>query len=456
MKTEAKQGTPSSEAVSRLSVGRKLGYGMGDFAANLTFQTVTLYLLFFFTDVFLLAASTAGIVFFISKLWNAVCDPTMGYIADRAHSRWGKNRPFILFGAIPLGIAFALLFAAPDLTGIWRAAYALVTFLLFSTAYSVINVPYGALTANLTLDTHERSSLTGYRMGFAILGTLLGAGATKPLVAFFRNQVIGFRMMGVIYACIGVVVNLITFASVREQVLPPSEERKSLKEDLRLVMDNRPFLLLTVGCIILFVAINILAAMVNYYFKYNLHAESMIPVAFLCFFVAAMVAIPFWVFVSKKTSKKFAFMIGMSLLGLTMLGLLAVPQNQLKVILALLVLGGLGMSTGYLCPWAMIPDTVEFSEWKTGHRREGILYGFFNFAFKFSAAFSGVLAGFGLDFIHYVPNVAQQAGTLKGIHMLMTVVPFLFILVGVMVIFFYPIDAKMHARMIADIEAQKR
>ncbi|MGV7929013.1 MAG: MFS transporter [Spirochaetota bacterium] len=444
----------SSPDLGKLTVGSKIGYGMGDFAASIVFQAVTLFLLYYFTDVFLLGATTAGIVFFISKIWNAVCDPTMGYVADRTRTRWGRNRPFLLFGALPLGASFFLLFASPDLTGPGKTTYALITFLAFSTAYSVINIPYGALTANLTLDTSERSSLTAYRMAFAILGALTAAGTVKPLVALFPDEISGFRAVGAAFGLICIAVNVATFLSVRERVSPPLDESMSLKQDLSLVVHNRPFLLLTISTIIQMVSINVLAAMLNYYFKYNLGAETYIPVAFLCFFATAMAMLPVWVKLSNRIGKKASLICGMSLLGGVLITLRLTMTTNIPLILALFVVGGAGMSTQYLCPWAMIPDTVEYSQWKTGLRREGILYGFFNFSFKFSAAFAGIIAGFGLDFYRYVPNAEQAPATLQGIARLMTIVPAALIFMGLAVIWFYPIDAALHGRMVDEIKAR--
>jgi len=441
-------------AAERVPLSGKLGYGIGDFANNLVFQTVTLFMLFFFTDVFLLGASAAGIIFFAAKVWNAVCDPAVGYIADRTTTRWGRNRPFLLLGPLPLGISFLLLFAAPRLGETGRVAYALVTVLVFSTAYSVVTVPYNALTANLTLDCDERSSITGYKMTFAILGTLLTAGATKPVVALFPTQVDGFRAIGAIFGIIYALVYIVTFASVRENTRSPQEEGKSLKEDLRLVFQNGPFLVLNLACILIMVAVNIMAAMVNYYFKYNLSAEPYIPAAFLCLFITAMVAMPLWVFVSSRLGKKPAFLAGSAVLISALVALFLLPHAGITVILLVFVLGGIGMSTIYLCPWSMVPDTVEYSEWKSGLRREGILYGFFNFTFKFSSAFSGMLAGIGLDLVLYMPNARQADTTLFGMRVMMTIIPVAFIVIGMLVLHRYTMDAAFHRKIVEEIRAR--
>ena len=439
-------------SAQKIPLGMKLGYGIGDFAFNLVFQTISLFLVYFFTDVFMIGATVAGAIFFIAKIWNAVCDPTMGYIADRAHSRWGRNRPFLLFGAIPVGFAFFLIFFAPQISTFWRSVYALVTFLLFSALYSFVTVPYGALTANMTMDGNERSTLTGIRMSCAILGTFATAGAAKPIIALFPSEVIGFRMIGAIFGSICAIVLLTTFAIVKERVTPPSEERKSFREDLKMVSKNRPFIILTVSTILQMVAISLLAIMINYYFKYNFGAEKDIPIAFMCLFVTAILCMPFWVFMTKKIAKKNVLSIGTSLIGLVTLLLFILKAPDRNLIFGLFVVAGIGMSTLYLCPWAMIPDTVEYSQWKTGLRREGILYGFFNFAFKFASAFAGFIAGLGLNFFKYVPNIKQQAFTLSGIKVLMSIVPFVFIIAGIIIILFYPINEALHKKMVEDIK----
>jgi GPH family glycoside/pentoside/hexuronide:cation symporter len=454
--TNDKSVQPTGLSAEKIPVGMKIGYGIGDFAFNLIFQTITLFLLYFFTDVFMIGAAAAGTIFFIAKIWNAVCDPTMGFVADRAHSRLGKNRVFLLLGAIPVGFMFFLLFFAPQIPGAWRVVYALVTFLLFSALYSVVTIPYGALTASMTMDGGERSTLTGIRMSCAILGTLVTAGATKPVIALFSSEVTGFRVTGAMFGGIAALVLLTTFATVRERVTPPSEEKKKFGEDLRMVSKNRPFIILTTSTIMQMIALSLIAIMVNYYFKYNLNSEKDIPVAFMCLFITAFVFMPFWVFMSKKISKKNVMAIGSLLLGLVTLTLFLFENPEKNLLYALFVVAGIGMSTVYLCPWSMIPDTVEYSQWKTGLRREGILYGFFNFAFKFASAFAGFIAGIGLDFFNYVPKVSQQASSLFGIKLLMSIVPFVFIAAGIAIILFYPITEAMHKRMVQDIQQGKR
>jgi len=446
-----------STAAEKVPLGMKLGYSIGDFGANLAFNITGFYLMFFFTDVFGIVPALAGGIFLYAKLWDAVTDPVMGAIADHTKSRWGKFRPYLLFGALPLGVAVALLFQSPDLSQNMKYWYGLGAFMLFATTITIVNVPYLALTPSLTLDSHERSVVTGIRVVFGIVGALAAAGATLPLVSLLGggNQSAGFGRTSILYGAIVAVVTLISFATVRERVFHRDPEKAGLRENLRVVGQNRPFMILTAGLFMHMIGMNIMAVVVNYFFKYNLRAEKLIPVAFLCLFVTAAASIPLFVFVSKKTSKKFAYNLGMGIV-VTALGLIFLfGEKGPAITIGLFVLAGVGLSTNWLSPWAMIPDTVEYSEWKTGLRREGILYGIFYFVFKFGTAVAGFLVGYVLSLTGYVANVEQSAGALFGIRAVFTLLPMVFLAGGITLIGLYPIDAGTHRRITGEIDARR-
>ena len=441
--------------------GMKLGYSIGDFGANLAFHTTGFYLMFFFTDVFGILPGLAGTIFLVAKMWDAVSDPIMGTIADNTKSRWGKMRPYLLFGALPLGLAVYLLFYSPNIAPEYKFYYGLISFILFSTTITIVNVPYLALTPSLTLDSHERSVVTGVRVVFGIVGALAAAGATLPLVGLFGggDQMVGFRTVGMVYGIVVCLVSLISFMTVRERVHLAEPERTSFRENLKSIVHNRPFIILTLGVFFHMIGMNIMAIVVNYYFKYNLDMEPLIPVAFLALFVTAGASIPLFVYISKKTGKKIAYNIGMGIVAFLLIFIflfgdasLSLGGTSIPVILVLLVLVGVGLSTNWLSPWSMIPDTVEYSQYKTGLRREGILYGIFYFVFKAGTALAGFMVGRMLDVFGYVANAVQTEGALLGIRILMTLVPMVFLIGGIIVISLYPIDADSHKKMVEEIE----
>jgi GPH family glycoside/pentoside/hexuronide:cation symporter len=438
-----------------LTLKTKIGYAFGDFGGSIVFQSVTLFAVFYFTEVFGLAPAAAGVVFAIAKLWNAICDPAIGSFTDRVRTRWGQKRPFLLFGAIPLGVSFFLLFAAPPIES--KFAYALVTFLLFSSAYSFVGVPYGAITASITSDPKERSKLTAYRMAFAILATLLVGGLTKPIVGAFASPQEGFRAVGIFYGVLAALFTWVTFFTTYERQASTADTSGGIRQGMKLLVSNKPFLLLSGSIIVHLAAITVIATLVNYYFKYNLQAEAFTPIAFVCMFVSAAAALPLWLKVDARVGKRKAFNAGMLLLCAALAGLCIFEKPAPWQVVPFMIVAGIGMSTIYIFPWSMIPSTVDYSEWKMGTRREGLLYGFFYFAFKASAALGGLVAGLGLDMVGYVAspeniqNSTQTAGALTGMRLLMTIIPIGLILVGVVLIHFYPIDTKMEGEMTRDL-----
>jgi len=442
----------------RLSTRMKIGYGVGDLSFNIAYQTTALYLIFFFTDVFGIAAGAAGMIMFYSKIWDAAIDPGMGYITDHTKSRWGSKRPYILLGTIPLGITFILLFYSPALgSENAKIVYGLITFILFCTAITIVNVPYGAMTADLTLDSNERSVVTGYRMTFAILGALVAAGATLPVVGLLGkgDQVLGFRHMSIVYGVLIVIVLFITFFTVKERVAQPKEESLSLAENLRVIFSNRPFLILAAGTVCHLTAVLTTAAVVNYYFKYNLKNEAMIPVAFLCLFVTAIAFMPLFVKLSTTKSKKYAYNLGIGSFALVLVLLFFFGEKNIYLTLFLFFLGAAGMATNWLSAWSMVPDTVEYSQWKTGWRREGIIYGAFFFCQKFPAALAAFIVGLVLKHVGYTANIEQTPESLMGIRVLLTLIPVGFIILGIVFISMFPIDAKMHGRMLEEIRQRQ-
>jgi GPH family glycoside/pentoside/hexuronide:cation symporter len=437
----------------------KLGYGVGEVSFNIGYQTMALYLIFYFTDIFGIAAGAAGMIMFYSKIWDAVSDPMMGYISDHTKSRWGSKRPYLLFGAIPLGLSFMLIFYSPPVgPENLKIIYALVTFVLFCTAITVVNVPYGALTANLTLDSNERAVITGYKSAFGIFGVLIAAAATRPIADLLGkgDQVLGFRYMGIVYGVVIIIAVLVTFFSVRELVAHPKKEEPSFFENLKVIFTNGPFLILSAGTVFHLTAVMTTAAVVNYYFKYILKNEAMIPVAFLCLFVTAIAFMPLFVKISTKKSKKFAYNLGIGSFAVVLVLLFFFGEKNIYLTLFLFFLGAAGMATNWLSAWSMVPDTVEYSQWKTGLRREGVIYGAFFFCQKLPAALAAFMVGLVLKHVGYVANVEQTETSLMGIRLLLTLIPVGFIILGIIFISLFPINASMHKKILNDIEARER
>lgn len=435
----------------KLPASRKLAYGVGDLGANLVLNAVSFYFLYYLTDVALLGASLAGLVLTLVRVVDACIDPGIGYWSDRTRSRWGRRRPFILFGAIPMGVILLLLFSGSPLPGeAGMFFYYLLIYTLFCISYSLVNVPYSALTPDLTKDFDERTSLNGYRMAAAIVGTLIAAGATKPLVGLFPSERLGFPIVAAAYGLIFVGVSLIVFWGSRGHDRSVAEGRKEAISSLYLAaLRNKPFMLVTVSYILHSVAVTMISASLVYYLKYYLRQEALLSPTFLVLLLTAMVCIPFWVWVSKRAGKKAAYLAGMSIFVAGLLLLFFLQPGQVSGIYLLAALTGSGLSTFFVLPWAIVPDTIELHERRTGQRIEGIFYGIWNFGPQLAGSLAGLAIGLGLDLAGYIPNVAQQSpSALLGIRIVFCLLPALLALLGIGIMSFYPISKQSYDRLV--------
>ena len=233
-----------AQSNGQLSTRRVVGYGIGDFAFNMTFTFCSLFLLYFYTDVLGLSATTAGLIIMVALIWEGITDPIIGIVANRTRSRWGRYRPYILLGCLPLGLAFVAMFVPVDLTGTALAAYAFGTHLLFRLVYALVNIPYIALSAQMTRDSMARGRLAGSRMIFAITCGLTLAAISLPLVAALAGGRQGFFGLSIVYAIVAVAILLLCFASTSEADAATDHRHPTVGEMLRAVRTNKPFLLL--------------------------------------------------------------------------------------------------------------------------------------------------------------------------------------------------------------------
>ena len=446
-------------AQARLSKKTKLAYGVGDLGANIVFSTVGFYLLYFLTDVALLPAVLAGVSMMAVRFIDAFTDPFIGYLSDRTKTRWGRRRPYLLFGALAVGAFFFILFTRVTIANQWvRFGYATLMYLLFFVSYSVVNVPYSALTPDMTQDFDERTNLTGYRMASAIVGTLIAAGATKALVALFPGERIGFSIVAAVYGAIFIACTLIVFFGVRER-----EDIVAARDDtpvFRLYLEsfkNPPFVLAAITYILHTMAATIISATLIYYFKYYIRKEALIGTIFLDLLLTAFICIPLWVLISKRIGKKHAYNIGMGIFAVSMIAIFFLEINQIVAMYVLTAVAGAGLSTNFVLPWAMVPDTIEYHEFKSGKRNEGIFYGIWSFGPKVGSAAASLFVGFALSLSAYVPNaLTQSAKTLLGIRIILCIIPAVIMAIGIAVLSFYPITHAKYLEIMATLEAKRK
>ncbi len=428
----------------KLSLGVKMGFGAGDLGGNLFFTAMGFWSLFYLTDIAGLPAAAAGFAILIGKIWDAVTDPLMGFVSDRTRTRFGRRRPYFLFGSVPLFLSMWWFFSAPRFaTEAGGVLWAALVLCLLNTAYTVVNIPYGSLTPELTKDYNERNSLNGFRFSFAVIGTILGAAVVLPVVGLAgENTRLGFSYAGFLFGLVMALSILTTFFSVREQDRSheaPLSER--FFETFMRVFKNGTYVRLLVVYACNLTGVTFVQTILVYYFKYLYRNEGMTTIAMICLLVTAMVCIPVSVLLAKKTGKKRLYQIA---LGIIAVGCMAVflfgHILGMYFTLAVMVFAGIGIGFSYVPPFSMLPDVIEVDAVRTAKRKEGAYYGMWTFVSKIGIALAPALVGLVLSLSGFTPDAVQTPGTLLAIRVLIGPVPVAIFLAGILIIERYPLD----------------
>jgi glycoside/pentoside/hexuronide:cation symporter, GPH family len=436
----------------KLSIGTKLGFGAGDISNNLYFTTASLYLLYYYTDVLGLSPAVAGWIFAGALGWDAIADPIMGYIASRTRSRWGRYRPYLLFGAVPLAASWVLIFLPTGLQGSALILFTLAAHMLFRTVYTIVGMPYLSLTAAITADSRERGSLAAYRMvGATACGLFVAFSTLKLAEALGQGDAMrGFLLTAIIYGTVATLLLFWTFAASSErpedpETQTPQPDRKAMTA---MLLANRPLHLIALWLLCNSMASTLFGKTLPYVLKYDLGRADLIGPCLGAMTAAAMVSIPIWAAIAKRTSKRAITLTG-AVVGITgYLVFVINPPAAGPFLFANLALLGFGAGAGYLAFWSMVPDTVEYGQWRTGVRAEGVIFGVIAFVQKAALGLSVGILGELLSLVGFVPGAEQTPSTLSAMHMLLTVGPLIMLALGMIAIAFYIIDARLHARLV--------
>ena len=449
----------TEEIIQKLTLKTRLGYGIGDIAICLYWSGVGLYLLYFYTDVVGISPSLAGLIYGIGMLWDAVTDPFMGYVAERTRTKWGVYRPYLLFGNVPLALSFVLLFWVPPFEGAMLFSFLLLTNLLHRTCFTIVSVPFSSLTPRITSDSQERTNLTGFRMLGAQTGTNLMALLAFPIIFWVggEDESSGFLVLGAIAGLTALAIHAVTFMTVKEPENDLGIERVggSLAEAAQAVAKNGPFWLvfsatLIVGITTIFFGNNLI-----YYTKYALNLHEYQGTILFTSGIIAFLSIPIWWAISNRIGKKLTWLISSSITLIALVSFYLYPISQLNELLVLVGFIGFGSGAGGILFWSMLPDTIEYGEVHTGVRSESSLYGFMTFAQKGSIAFAIIILGLVLDAIGFQANEIQTESTIADMKAIMTLIPIVGIASSLVIIYFYPIDAKMHKELLKQLKEER-
>ena len=444
----------TDSANSRPTPGQRVGYAVGDLGINFFFISSGTYLLYFYTDVFGISAAIAASVLLVARVVDAVTDPLMGMIAERTRSRWGRLRPYLLFGAIPLGVSAVLMFTTPDLSDAGKIWWAYTTYILFGILFTVVGIPYSALTSSLTSNHHERTMLSTIRMAFAFGGGYAISVGTLPLVGMFETAQTGFQMVMVGFSVVATVLLWMSFAATEERVTPPASQQLTIADSLAAVFRNPPLLVVMILFTGGMLSFTIRQTVTVYFLKYNVGREDLVALFFgitMPVMFVGLLAVPK---LAAKFGKAGGIMVGAVVTIIGCIGLYFTPYDSIVGIFFFSCVMALGGTPIAVLGWAMVPDTVEYAQWKLGLRADGAIFSFASFFQKLAKAVGGAGVAAALAAAGYVANVEQTEASMNAIHLMMTMAPACVMVLMIVVASFYRLDETAHAEMVAEIEAR--
>ncbi len=550
MENQEKLEKKRNDVEERIPIKEKIGFGLGDTASNLFFQTFMLFLLYFYTDVFGIPAAVAGTMFLVTRIWDSVNDPLMGVIADRTNTKWGKFRPYLLWMAVPFGIIGVLTFTTPDLSLAGKIIYAYITYALMMMVYTAINIPYSALMGVVSSDPLQRTSFSQYRFVFAFLGAFLVQGLTLPLVNsigggntdvfsatadgnrivisengagtsklimeagngedesltqkltvnIFRteleseidttteilflkegfgkyvlnpqeyfdvnvagmpltvkviNEAKGFQGTMSVFAVAAVLMFLITFYTTKERVSPPKEQKTNLKNDVKDLLTNVPWIVLFFIGVFSLSYISIRNGAIIYYFKYYV-GDAMAATGFmLAGTIVTIIAIMMTEWLSKKIGKKNVFMLAMGLSTIFSAAFFFLDKDDIVLMYLFQILGSFAAGPTAPIVFAMYTDCADYSEWKKGRRATGLVMSASTMAQKFGWTIGGALAGWLLAMFGFKANVEQTSESVYGIVLMMSLIPAAGSLIAAVMMYFYKLDDKTMKQIEKDLNERR-
>ncbi|KAA0562248.1 MFS transporter [Bacillus sp. CH30_1T] len=426
----------------QVSLKERISYGLGDTASNLVFTMITTYLMFFYTDVSGISAAAVGTLFLVARVIDAFDAPIIGVLIDRTSTKWGKSRPYFLWLAIPFGVVAVLTFTIPDLSESGKLIYAYLTYIILGIMYSAINIPLSSLLPSITSSSQERTVVNAFRGIGGKVGTFIVNVAVLPLVAFFGqgNPQDGFLYTMILFAFVSVVLFFITFANTRERVQANGNKPIPFKEGVKALKGNLPWWLLLVSNVLLFIAIISSLQSTIYFFTYNLNREDLIPLinGLTILMVVGTIAAPI---LAKKIGKRNSMILGFII---TSIGQVVMYIGAEAASIPFLILGrvvsisGLGLAVGL--KFAMIADTVDYGEWKSGVRAPGLLMASSTFGVKLGMGLGGAIAAWIMSGGGYVANQQQSFSALLAIEFNFIWLPFISCILSIILFLFYRLE----------------
>lgn len=426
----------------KLSLKEKLSYGASDCAYNLVFNVVTTYMMFYYTDVAGISLLSVGTLFLVVRVLDAVAGPVVGALIDKTHTKWGKVRPWFLWFGAPFAIIGVMAFSVPNFGGVTKMIYVYVTYIMMNFLAVTVTTPCTALLPNLTTNTQERVNANAFRNVGGQIGVIASGMLTLPLVNLIGggNQQLGFTVTMIIYAAICVGLLLLTFANTRERVFTPKEQEPPFAKSFVAMLHNGPWWILVILNLVMFIGVVTKASSIVYFFKYNVGNETLSSLANginSAGMIAGMILAPF--FAKKMKNRNIAIMFfGFGIVGL--LGLyIGAKIMSIPLIFMSMAISAL-FQTGQSMGFVMLADVVDYGEWKTGVRSQGLITSCAAIGVTCGAGIAGWLSSFVLEINGFVPNQEQAAQALNAININFVWIPIACCAIGTVLMLLYKVD----------------
>lgn len=440
----------------KLTLKTKIFYALGNWGNTTTTTIFGFFFAFFLTDIARLKPIFVAPILLVGGVWDAINDPLIGVWVDRVRSRWGRRRPFFLFGSIPYALFFIMLWWVPPWTDqIVLSVYYLIAYLLYDTAFTIVSVPYTALTPELTEDYDERTSLNGYSQAISIAGGLIAAISVPVLKDAFPDQKTGFWVAGLIFGILAFLPYLLLFFTVKERFSQTKVIGYNAFEGIKVTFRNRAFLFAAGIFMTAWAAVNLVGTELLYYLKYLMAMEKDFDTILGLLMGFGLLCVPFVVWISNRKGKKNAYIISMAWWIVILLVLAFLPNRFGWIIFILAASAGLGVAAAHVIPAAMIPDVIEQDELETGMRREGTFYGILVFFQKVGTAIMLAIAQFIFDRTGYIADGIQNTITIMAIRIFVGVIPAILLAISLWLAWHFPIDKRKHNELRIAVAKQR-
>ena len=470
----------------KLSLIEKIGYSLGDLAANLVFQTLMTYLAYFYTDIYKLDANDAtAIMFVVGTVAAFGFNPIVGAIADRTNSRWGKFRPWILWTAVPLGVVSVLAFSTPDFAYKGKVIYAVITYTLLLLLYAASNLPYSALSGVITGSMKERNSISSYRFVAVMFAQFFVQVFMLPIIIYAGegNKALGIEIVMTWLAVIGTVMLLTTFLTTRERVVPSEAQKSTVVEDLTDLLKNKPWVIMLMLTTLTFVSLAMKGGSYVYYFEnyidafrltsfinpvleflssvgINFFGNDPVSAGFGLFNAGGIVFMIVGIGLSKaladKYGKRNVFGLFLLIATLFIIAFNFFESSSIELIFGAQILHGFFYGITIPLLWAMIADVADYSEWKNNRRATAIIFSAMMVGLKLGLTIGSSLVTKILDYHGYDANsvTGQTSEAIQGTKLLVSIYPAIPFLLGVGLLFFYEINKTMETQI--ELELKQR